>query len=31
MKYVLMLGVLSALWPIARAVRVPLTKALQDE
>jgi hypothetical protein len=29
--YVLMLGVLSALWPIARAVRAPLTKTLQDE
>lgn len=29
--YTLILGVLSALWPIARAVRVPLTKALQDE
>lgn len=29
--YVLILGVLSALWPIARAVRAPLTRALQDE
>jgi putative ABC transport system permease protein len=29
--YVLMLGVLSAPWPIARAVRAPLTKTLQDE
>jgi len=29
--YVLILGVLSALWPIARAVRAPLTKTLQDE
>lgn len=29
--YVLILGVLSALWPIVRAVRAPLTKALQDE
>lgn len=29
--YVLMLGVLSALWPIARAVRAPLTRTLQDE
>lgn len=29
--YVLILGVLSALWPITRAVRAPLTRALQDE
>jgi putative ABC transport system permease protein len=29
--YVLILGVLSALWPIAQAVRAPLTKTLQDE
>jgi len=29
--YVLILGVLSALWPIARAVRAPLTRVLQDE
>ncbi|HVX03873.1 MAG TPA: ABC transporter permease [Rhodanobacteraceae bacterium] len=29
--YVLMLGLLSALWPIARAVRAPLTRVLQDE
>lgn len=29
--YVLILGVLSALWPIARAVRAPLTRTLQDE
>lgn len=29
--YVLILGVLSALWPITRAVGAPLTKALQDE
>jgi putative ABC transport system permease protein len=29
--YVLILGVLSALWPIGRAVRAPLTKTLQDE
>lgn len=29
--YVLTLGVLSALWPIARAVRAPLTRVLQDE
>jgi putative ABC transport system permease protein len=29
--YVLILGVLSALWPIARAVRTPLTRTLQDE
>jgi putative ABC transport system permease protein len=29
--YVLILGVLSALWPITRAVRAPLTKTLQDE
>jgi putative ABC transport system permease protein len=29
--YVLALGVLSALWPIARAVRAPLTRVLQDE
>lgn len=29
--YVLILGVLSAPWPIARAVRAPLTKTLQDE
>lgn len=29
--YVLILGVLSAIWPIARAVRAPLTRALQDE
>lgn len=29
--YVLILGVLSALWPIARAVRAPLSKTLQDE
>jgi putative ABC transport system permease protein len=29
--YLLLLGVLSALWPIARSVRAPLTHALQDE
>lgn len=29
--YVLILGVLSALWPIVRAVRAPLTRTLQDE
>ncbi|HET6912424.1 MAG TPA: ABC transporter permease [Rhodanobacteraceae bacterium] len=29
--YVLILGALSALWPIARAVRAPLTRTLQDE
>ncbi len=29
--YVLVLGVLSAFWPIARAVRAPLTRVLQDE
>jgi ABC-type lipoprotein release transport system permease subunit len=29
--YVLILGVLSALWPITRAVRAPLTRALQGE
>lgn len=29
--YVLILGALSALWPIARAVRAPLTRVLQDE
>ena len=29
--YVLMLGVLSAAWPIIRAVRAPLTRTLQDE
>ena len=29
--YVLALGVLSAFWPIARAVRAPLTRTLQDE
>jgi hypothetical protein len=29
--YVLILGVLSALWPIAHAVRAPLTRTLQDE
>ena len=29
--YVLILGVLSALWPIARAVRAPLMRGLQDE
>ncbi len=29
--YVLILGVLSAFWPIARAVRAPLTRVLQDE
>ena len=29
--YVLILGVLSALWPITRAVRAPLTRVLQDE
>ncbi|WHZ19515.1 MAG: hypothetical protein OJF55_001664 [Rhodanobacteraceae bacterium] len=29
--YVLILGVLSALWPITRVVRAPLTKTLQDE
>jgi hypothetical protein len=29
--YVLTLGVLGALWPIARAVRAPLTRVLQDE
>jgi putative ABC transport system permease protein len=29
--YLLLLGFLSALWPITRAVRAPLTRALQDE
>ncbi len=29
--YVLILGALSALWPIVRAVRAPLTRTLQDE
>lgn len=29
--YLLLLGLLSALWPIARAVRAPLTRVLQDE
>lgn len=29
--YALILGVLSALWPIVRAVRAPLTRTLQDE
>lgn len=29
--YVLILGVLGAIWPIARAVRAPLTRVLQDE
>lgn len=29
--YVLILGVLSALWPITRAVSAPLTRVLQDE
>jgi ABC-type antimicrobial peptide transport system permease subunit len=29
--YVLILGVLSAIWPIVRAVRAPLTRTLQDE
>lgn len=29
--YMLILGVLSALWPITRAVHAPLTKTLQDE
>lgn len=29
--YVLILGVLSALWPIVRALRAPLTRTLQDE
>lgn len=30
-SYALFLGILSALWPIARAVRAPLTRTLQDE
>ena len=29
--YLLLLGLLSALWPITRAVRAPLTRSLQDE
>ncbi len=29
--YTVILGVLASLWPIARAVRAPLTKTLQDE
>lgn len=29
--YLLLLGSLSAIWPIARTVRAPLTRALQDE
>lgn len=29
--YLLVLGMLAALWPIVRAVRAPLTRALQDE
>lgn len=29
--YLLILGFLASLWPIVRAVRAPLTKALQDE
>lgn len=29
--YTIVLGALSAIWPIAHAVRAPLTKALQDE
>ncbi|HEX7324647.1 MAG TPA: ABC transporter permease [Rhodanobacteraceae bacterium] len=29
--YLLVIGALSALWPIVRAVRAPLTQALQDE
>ncbi|MGH8190781.1 MAG: ABC transporter permease [Rhodanobacteraceae bacterium] len=29
--YLLVIGLLSAIWPIVRAVRAPLTRALQDE
>ncbi len=29
--YLLLLGFLGAFWPIARAVRAPLTRTLQDE
>lgn len=29
--YTLVLGIIAAAWPVARAVRAPLTRALQDE